>query len=465
MPHRNQRTFGYGIRLSHHNNLVTSMPLRDFALKPSSLSIWLVMLVAASASVGLAQDTFTLERCLALAKENSPRLRIAANAVRAAKLSLSEVGTTRLPQVTGVGGATYTPVPPTIGYDPAVTDGGQVAAQIAVRQPIYDAGIRGLKLDQLQLDMERNIRESDLALLELVFAVKQAYVDVVRAQEEVDLRRESLDRLTLYGDFVRRLYKGGTANYADVLKSEIQTSTASLTLQKAHESSALTRLSLTELIGVAVDSTASFDTLPVDASGSSFDTTDFARNLEMNIARLQMEKGQIEIQQASHERLPVLSLVADAGYLSSGENLRLPRADRLRTWGYSIGLGLEIPIFNWGATGLRVEQRELAADDLRLQMDLLRRSLTSEIRKAALQLSQLRTRLTTLRETMRKAEENYLLTKSRYAAGGTLAIEVFAAQQLLTDSKMDELQTRADIANLIARLERLTAHEQTPTLQ
>jgi outer membrane protein TolC len=385
--------------------------------------------------------------------------------VRAAELSLSELERTALPQISGTGAATYTPVPPRFGYDPAITDGGQLAGQIVVRQSIYDAGMRGLKSDQLRLDVERVARERDLAGQELTFAVKRAYAEALRAQEEVELQQESHRQLVEYGELVRRLYIGGTTNYADVLKAEMHTSMAWLALEKARESSATARVSLSELIGIPVDSAATFSNPVAEFSGSLTDTSDLSHNLELSIARVELEKRKLEIQLANRETLPALSLIADAGYLSSGENLRLPRTDRLNTWGYSIGLGLEIPILNWGATGLRVEQKQLAADDVRLQIELLQRSVSSEIVKTLLQLAQARARLLTLRETKRKAGENFLLTKSKYAGGGTLASEVFAAQQLMTDTKMDELQTNADIRLLTARLERLTAHEPQPPRQ
>jgi outer membrane protein TolC len=411
-------------------------------------------------SAANAQGALTLERCLTLARENNPRIRLAANAVRAAELSLSEVQKTALPQVSASGTATYTPVPPGSGYDPAVTDGGQLAGQIVVRQSIYDAGIRGLKSDQLRLEVERSAQEQALSGRELGSAVKQTYAEAWRAQEELDLRRESHGQLAAYGDLVRRLYNGGTANYADVLKSEMHTAMAWLAVEKAGESSATARLSLSDLIGVSVDSAARFSRPAAEFSDAAADTGGLAGNLELDLARVELEKRTLEIELAARENFPALSLVADAGYLSSGDNLRLPRAERLSTWGYSIGLGLEIPILNWGATGLKVRQRELAADDQRLHLDLLRRSLSTEVRKTLLQLSQARARLRTLRETIRKSEENFLLTKARYAGGGTLASEVFAAQELMTETKMDELQTSTDLFLLAARLERLTAHEQ-----
>jgi outer membrane protein TolC len=304
-----------------------------------------------------------------------------------------------------------------------------------------------------------------MARLDVIAGVKLAFVEAVKTQDEVDLRRTSQEQLAAYADMVRRMYDGGMASYADVLKAEMQTSGSTLALDKARESFAASRLSLAEAIGVQVDTAARMADSSLQTSPVERDSADISSTIEMRIASLAIEKGLLDVEIASHEKHPVISLVADAGYLSSGDNLRLPRENRLNTIGYSVGVALEIPILNWGATGLRAEQRELAADDLRRQKELLQRSLTTETKKALLQASRGRARLTVLRETIGKAEENFLLTKSKYAGGGALALEVLAAQQLLTDMKMDELQTKADLRVLAARLERLTAHEQNPTRQ
>jgi outer membrane protein len=436
------------------------MPLRDFFVDRTRVLLSLSTILVFLCAGGRAQEVLTLEQCIVLARENSPRTRLAMNAVRTAELSLAEIGKTALPQMSGTGTAIYAPVPPRLGYDPAISNGGQLAGQVVLRQSIYDAGIRSLRSDQLRLDVERTTGEADLAEHELTYWVRQTYSEALRAQEEVDLRLESYRQLATYSDLVRRLYTGGAAGYADVLKAEMQKSMASLAVEKARESSATARLSLAELTGVPVDSSARFGTPATTPERAPGESNDLGQSLEMHIARLELERSRLEVQVANHELLPVLSLVADAGYLSSGENLRFPDADRLNAWGYSVGVGVEIPILNWGATGLRVEQRELAVDDLRLRMELLRRSISTEVRKTLLELAQAQARLRTLQETIGKAQENFLLTSSRYAGGGTLALEVFASQHFLTETRLDELQTRADIRILNARLERLTAQSQ-----
>ena len=68
----------------------------------------------------------------------------------------------------------------------------------------------------------------------------------------------------------------------------------------------------------------------------------------------------------------------------------------------------------------------------------------------------MRERIHAMGESYKSAEENFLLTRSKYSGGGTLSLEVLSAQQTLTDIAFSKLQSLAEIRLLEARLEQLT---------
>jgi len=87
-------------------------------------------------------------------------MRNAENAIRTAELSHAELSTTKLPQINLVR-VLSTRLIWNFGYDPALSNGGQVTGQVIVQQSLYDGGIRGLKSDQLSLDIDRLAKESE----------------------------------------------------------------------------------------------------------------------------------------------------------------------------------------------------------------------------------------------------------------------------------------------------------------
>jgi outer membrane protein TolC len=413
-------------------------------------------------TTAFAQTRLTLQQCVVHAEQNSPALRASEGAMRSSGLAQEELSTSGLPQLKVVAGGSYAPIPPRFGYDPAISNGGQVAGQIVVQQSLYDGGVRGLKSDQLRYESERLGKERQRINRDLLFTVRQTFIEALRAQQEVHLQQESADQLAEYLGLVRRLFNGGNASYTDVLKTDVQFSNATIVLQKSDEALATAKYSLSELIGATIDSSVglagSLDTLLAGESDTLANKGghDLLTNLDLSIAGLTIEQSLLDVEVEKSKRLPELSFIGDVGYLSSVENLRLPSADRFNSFGYSVGIGIEIPLFSWGATGLRITQRELETDGLRFQRELLRRSLRTEYRKTQLQLARALDRLRAIRANITKAEENFLLTKSKFAGGVSLSLEVLSAHQLLTDAKLGELQTLADIQLFTAKLDQLS---------
>jgi outer membrane protein len=427
-----------------------------------NIKVRILILAAVVVSISSGQAVYTLDRCLTLARTQNPRIRSAENAIRTAELSHTELSTTKLPQVKFGASSLYAPSSGSLGYDPALSNGGQIAGQVIVQQSLYDGGTRGLKSDQLSFDIDRLAKEKRIAERDLVFSVKQTFIETLRAGQEIQLQEESVRQLTEYLDIVRRLSKVGSAAYTDVLKTELQLSNAQLSSQKAAEEFAVAKYTLSELIGTPLDTAFTIagslnDTPFTLIEPSSFGLqSDSGSNLEMSTAALSIKRTLLDVELTQHENYPTVSFVGDAGLLTSGDNLRLPRDERAAMLGYSFGVTLEIPLVNWGATDLRVQQKQLDADNLRLQSELLQRSIISETRKTRLQMMKQTERLRVIQKNMKSAEDNFLLTKSKYAGGGTLSLEVLSAQQLLTDTKLSELQAMADIQLLSAKMEQLS---------
>lgn len=429
------------------------MPVRKVLLASS-------ILVAMVWTASSAQSALTLEACLERARAESPALKASENSQRQGRLAEAENAAAGLPQIKGVAGAIYAPTPPPFGYDAAISNGGQLNAQVAVQQSLYDGGVRRLKADQLRMESDELALEHRRTERDLVAAVKESFIDGLRAQMEVELHRTSIAALEQYLDLVRRMYQGGGGSYTDVLKTELQLQQEHELVQKADEAMALAKQSLSEAINARVDSTitlsGTLETLTDTPAIEQPDTAD--RALELAMARNAIDQSLIDIDLAKGERSPTLTLMGDAGYLSSLENMRLPADLRLSSFGFSVGIGLEVPFFNGNATALRIEQRQIASENLRFQLELARRSHVSELNKIQMQLTKAAARLASVRSGMNKAEENYLLTKSKYAGGAALSLEVLSAQQLMTDMKLNELETLADIQHLHVRLEQLTTH-------
>ena len=419
-----------------------------------------IIVLLAAISVASAQQGLTLQRCVELAKAFSLKSQASDAAIRASVLAREELQKSALPQFKVNSEVSYAPNSGTFGYDPAITDGGQVGGRVSVEQSLYDGGVRRLKSEQLSVEHSSLTKEKELDERDLKFAVEQLFIEGLQAQRSIALQQESAHQLQEYLDLVDRLSKGGAASYTDVLKTRLQLQSAERSIQKAHESLATAKYGLAELMGGTIDTNFVLEgtlgaLLPGDKYGP--DQAAYANNLDIALAELNVNKSTFETELARSERMPIISAIADAGLLTSFDNLRVAPSDRLGVYGYMVGVTLEVPLFTWGATDLRVQQHELATRALTLQLEGVKRSVAAEYRKTQLQLSNASQRLQSIRTSLKAAEENFALTKAKYAAGGVLSLEVLSAQQMLTDLRIDELDALTDTESLSAKLEQITS--------
>ncbi len=429
----------------------------------SNTIIGFVLIFSLSELHAQTPQTYTLEQCLNLAKQNSLTLRSVQNELSKVRLALSEIRTTGLPKINAKAGSGYAPDARNFGYDPAITDGGQLNVQIEVEQSVYDGGLRGVKLSELDVELKRLAMERQIAERLLIAEIKQRFIELLQAQHQIELLQESVEQLMTYTELTQSLYHGGAVGYGDVLKSQIQLSNAKVSLQTARESAAIAASALAEQMGIRADTTfiatGSLDTLALQYSGPLINLADstLTGNPELLAAQFDIEKSKLEIKATRGERKPTVDFVADAGWLTSRNNLLVPPGDRYSGLGFSAGFVATLPLFNWGATGMHIQQKKLEMESYKLQSQLLERSLQGKFDRLRLQLANGFQRLSTLQSNMHTVEQNYLLTKSTYAGGGSSATEVLVAQQLLVETKLTELEMLTNLSLTSVQLEQITS--------
>lgn len=404
-----------------------------------------------------------LQHCLDAARTQNIAAQQAGLQLKAMEVARRGVLVSGLPKVEFSAGGSYAPATHRFGYDPAVSNLGQLQSQVIVAQPLYDGGRRRVKVERAELDIAGLSKEQTRALVDRDLEVRQTFVEALRAQSETTLRREAQSDLSDYAQLVRTLQAGGSAASTDLLRTQIELATARVEAEKAGQMLAESKLTLAEFIGTPSDmafvpsGSLADDSLFGSESTEPLTPPDTSGNLDLADARTAYGQALSDVREAERERWPNLSLIADAGYLNSRGNLLTTPAERYPGAGYSIGVSLDIPVLDWGGRRLQVQQRQLMAEAARLQLDLLQRRQETERRSIVIKMASLRDQLDTLREAIVTAQDNYVLTKAKYAGGGAPASEVLSARQLVTDTKLSELETRAQLQLLRAAMIRLTA--------
>lgn len=405
---------------------------------------------------GAAADSLSLDDCLSLAERNNPKGFLSTNAIQSADLARRELRSQSLPQLKFKGTLEYAPVGKHLGYDPALTNQGQIGSQLVVEQTLYDGGQRGIKARQADLEWTRTNRERKIAELDLRFEVTQAFTDVLRLQEDLELKKAGVIRLRDYSALVSRMHVGGQAGFTDVLKTRIQLSEAESAALQAAADLQGAKYALGEMLGgdmndslqVKGDLDSSEIPAPLDTNG----------NADWEVAKLSMQTAELDVATAHGEWKPTLAVSADLGLLTSVDNLQLPAGERASMLGGSLGMHVDMPVFAWGLRRIHIRRGELAAENARWTWLSQRRGLLVDYRKTWLQWETARDHRNALRSNLAAARDNFLLTRSKYAGGSGLASEVLDAQKLWVDTQSALVQSEADLRTLSARLKRLEAH-------
>jgi len=411
-------------------------------------------------------DSLSLERCIAIARRNSPELRIASSAIEASRLDRKLVAQTRWPQLRLSAGAGYAPFSRSFGYDPAVSNGGELGARVIAEQTLYSGGTTGLQEKQAETAISQQSLAWQQQDRDLVYAVRLAFIDLLSAEKQHELARQSVAQLADYTSLVADLHQSGRARYADLLNAQVELARAQIDSADAEQVIASARLNLNRLLGLPDDTllepAGSLDTLLLDAADTTMAIPQAIAgdNLDISAARLDLAQNRLTLDLTRSQWKPTVSFSADAGIETSRENLLLPSSERYRSVGYSVGLSIDMPLWDRGkrrTETARTRTQIRAAED---NITLVRRNTAADYRDTRLRLIQTQRRLVTIRNVVETAQKNYLLNTAQYADGYVTASEVLLAQQTLTDTQRSEIDALAAIQSLKARLDMISRPEQ-----
>jgi outer membrane protein len=402
----------------------------------------------------------TLNQALQTAEERSPLMQAGTLGMEEVALARRDAQITPYPSLRYKLGADYAPSGRYFGYDPAVTNEGQLNAQLSVAGTIYNGGAYGLRKQQADLDIAHARTSLDLTRENLRFDVTQSFLEDLRALGDITIERESIAELMAYRDFVDRLFKGGTASYTDLLKTEVQLGEAQVALEKAYADEVQARYTLASLLGMPSDTSFSvhgaYDSIFTEPA-FNIQSYDSLVTLSIALSQNELDRARIDIELAHALAKPSVDANLDAGLLTSIQNLTAPPDERASMLGASVGISVDGPILDWGLNKVQVQEKEVTAQILQTQLDQQKRELVAQLTQLQVLLRTSRERLAHIRANLQIAQSTYDLEKAKYAVGAALASEVLDAHKQIVDTKLAELQVLNDIETYRGALEHLTA--------
>lgn len=283
------------------------------------------------------------------AKANSPLLNDYQNQLILLSIDSAKIRAGLMPQVNESSNLLYAPVINGFGYDPAITNGQLLSSMFIVSKEISTRARLKTLFRGLQLNRDSLGNQSALSVLDLEKSISSQYITTWGDQELVQLSKETLSLLGKQDSLLKRLTQSAVFRQTEYLAFKVNLEQQQLIVLQNQNQYKNDFAALNYLCGIADTSTYRLSSVPVQ----EINIPEFENSLLFKKYSIDSLKTLNSLKQVNLNYKPKLNVFADAGYQSS-----LPR-QAYKNIGWSVGLNLNIPIFDGGLKKLSISQINL----------------------------------------------------------------------------------------------------------
>ena len=325
---------------------------------------------------------------------------------------------------------------------------------VDARQPIFRKQ-NLIQIEQAATQVSQADKQLNLAQQALMLRTTQAYFDVLMAQDKIELI--GAQKTAIAGQLAKAQanFDLGSATITDANEAQ-----ARYDLTLAQEIAALNEFAIAKhavqaITGQLPQRLASVKPqLKPNELGQSMATWQelaLMNNLNIQIQQDAAKLAEQEIARNQAGHLPTLDAVASyTDSYANGSVSRFGTGNELQVG--SIGLQLQIPLYEGGATSSRVRQAVLNKQKAQDDLDLVRRQTELDTQRAYLNLSSSIAQLKALDQAVISSQSQLDATQLGYQVGVRTSVDVLNAQQQLYSAKRDALQARYNYLTNIIRL-------------
>jgi TolC family type I secretion outer membrane protein len=427
----------------------------------------LLMIIAILSFTGLAsaQKVLTLPDCIDTALKNNWTYRSAVWSNKSAGNDLWSAWGRFMPRVdfslsnnfSKLGPATYTD--PFTGLRRVDTLNSKIrsySAGVQVSQVIFDGGANLFNLSS-KLSAKNS---SDYSLLfnkqNLIFQVKQAYYDLLRAKMLLEVQREVVKRGEQQLKIAQSRYELGSASKSDFLKAKVQFGQDQLALVKAENQVKVAQASLNAVIGQKVDEEFEVqEVLEQPQMNLSYgESVNLAYKNHPSIKQTDsdLDVAEANTKQARAGYFPTVSL--DGSYSWRGYPLNGIDNYRDRDYRWGVGLSVSFNLFEGFATRTSYLNARNLVKIAKEKVEQTKSDVAFEVKQAFLAIEENQKSISVTQENVSSAEEDLNLVQEKYRLGAASILELLDAQVSFQTAKSDNVQALFDYNLAVARLER-----------
>ena len=413
-------------------------------------------LMSLGATSSFAQKQWTLPECINYAIEHNISLKQRENTRRQNEMSLNTAKNSRLPDL-NAGVSESLGFGRSLGMDNTYSKNNtsNTSFQISTSVPILTGNRIENTIKLNQLNLEASTADLEKARNDIRTQIAQQYIQIVYDTEilAVAKRQIGIDSLQLYR--LQEMERNGKATLTEVLQQQSTMEQSRLTATQAENTYRLDLLALTQLLELPSPEGFSIviPTLPSN-SGSLINVNPeiiyqeaIAVKPEVQAEQLRLKASDANILIAKSAKYPTLSFNAGLGtnyYKTLNGNYKQDSfSSQLKNnFSQSLGLQLNVPIFNRYATRNSIKSASIDKENQQLALDNVKKSLYKEIQQVYYNTIAAEAKYKSSLQAKVTSDDAFNLTQSKYENGKATITEFNESKNNLMKAESDLVQAR-----------------------
>lgn len=511
------------MRADHRTRLFGERVRRSAALLIAGAALvfavgaWATAEVPEGAGDSAAARARTLDECIATALENSHRRPASAFAVAAAEAQHGQALSGYWPQVNLKGGfqkvdeapnfifpAASFAVPaqeiivplggtipvtiPGIGTVPVssfliaeqsiqipaqdikLMDEDSYLASLKATWLLYDGGMRSGLREQARSGVEAARQEARRTDLEIVDSVRRLYHGAVLARQLREVADDTLARMEATLSLTETLYKEGSGKVtkADYLDNKVMVESMRAMVARLAQNEETARAALANTMGLSWRETVTpaaravpFEPLPLSLDDLVAEAWEFSPDWRRLEAAISASEGAVKTAMSGHS--PKLALTGELHRWWNSYDAGMATAGNKKGW--SVGVGIEIPIFEGFLVRHRVKEAQAKAGQLKEQRVLLQDGIGIQLKALFLELEATGKSYQATLAAMTAARENQDLNTRAYQSELVETEKVIRSQLVAALMTAQHYKSVYDHAALLSRLNLVVGAEVMKALE
>jgi len=420
------------------------------------LSLFFGMLLLSSGYSGLAQETWSLQKCINYAMENNIQIKRQALNTDYSKNQVNQAKSDRLPNLNAGASDNYS-FGRSLNIQNTYEDRNatQLSGYISSNLTLFNGFILKNTVEQRELDLQATIQDLQKAKDDITLNVAASYLEILFAEEMMSVSQAQTEVTKQQINRTKQLVDAGSLARGALLEIEAQLAREELQVVNDQNRLQLAYLNLYQFLELPIEKSFKIEepVLPeISANVTMANSFDVFKNAikvrpEIKAAQLRVESARRQLDIVKGNRYPTLSFGANYNNqyykILSSDLEQMSFNKQLKSNGrYGFGFNLSIPIFNRFQIKNGISNSILQVQDYEYQLQTSRNVLQKDIEQAYTNALAALNRYVSSEKAVKSTEEAFRYTEEKFNVGMVNSLEYNQSKNNLTAAQSELLQAK-----------------------